>query len=62
MTIIILCLGQQETKENIAFVHNIIYRRKNFIQTISLIEWNGDETRQTPLLYVFVDLAVRSVK
>ena len=32
------------------------------MQTISLIEWNGDETRQTPLLYVFVDLAVRSVK
>ena len=28
----------------------------------SLIEWNGYETRQTPLLYVFVDLKVHNVQ
>ena len=27
-----------------------------------LIDWNGYETRQTPLLYVFVDLKVRKVQ
>ena len=27
-----------------------------------LIEWNGYETRQTPLLYVFVDLKVHNVQ
>ena len=27
-----------------------------------LIEWNGYETRQTPLLYVFVDLKVHNVE
>ena len=28
----------------------------------TLIEWNGYETRQTPLLYVFVDLKVHNVQ
>ena len=27
-----------------------------------LIEWNGYETHQTPLLYVFVDLKVHNVQ
>ena len=31
------------------------------IELTKLIEWNGYETRETPLLYVFVDLTVHNV-
>ena len=34
----------------------------NFCKRPQLIEWNGYETRQTPLLYVFVDLKVHNVQ
>ena len=32
------------------------------IELTKLIEWNGYETRETPLLYVFVDLTVHNVQ
>ena len=40
---------------------NNLFRRKD-VRSVSalLIEWNGYETRQTPLLYVFVDLKVHN--
>ena len=34
----------------------------NFCKGPQLIEWNGYETRQTLLLYVFVDLKVHNVQ
>ena len=33
------------------------------VLTLTIVnEWNGYETRQTPLLYVFVDLKVHNVQ
>ena len=50
MTIIILCLGQRERKR----------KHRKILFRLYLIEWNSDETRQTPLRHVFVDLAVHN--
>ena len=36
--------------------------RSEYSMPTQLIEWNGYETRQTPLLYVFVDLKVHNVQ
>ena len=35
---------------------------KQYLVSTQLIEWNGYETRQTPLLDVFVDLKVHNVQ
>ena len=42
-------------------IEQILDTKQSFISP-SLIEWNGYETRQTPLLYVFVDLKVHNVQ
>ena len=36
------------------------FKMEYFSVKPQLIEWNGYETRQTPLLYVFVDLKVHN--
>ena len=49
---------------NIFFTLFVISHAAEFVIILisQLIEWNGHETRQTPLLYVFVDLKVHNVQ
>ena len=57
----------QSIADNKPFKKNHKYRDPKHLILLfplktQLIEWNGYETRQTPLLYVFVDLKVHNVQ
>ena len=56
----ILFLDFETDKKQI--VHAYANFSYNLFPNTQLIEWNGSETRQTPLLYVFVDLKVHNVQ
>ena len=62
--------GEEKQDEFIEYLNNIHTTIKftserstmSNIPFVDVNEWNGYETRQTPLLYVFVDLKVHNVQ